>query len=74
MTEQLYRRHPNAVTYGAIDPETGAMLMWVMPVVEPLLTAAEWRANIDYEAAEDEYHISHGTPREIVDAAVKGDT
>jgi len=55
------------------------------PVVEPLLTAAEWRATIDYEAAADmildEVEIAYfWTPtnrlklaKDIVDAALGGD-
>ena len=67
MTEQLYRRHPNAVTYGAIDPETGAMLMWVVPVT------------FDYEAAQRETktgysELSLNWVRRIVDAAVREGT
>ncbi len=30
--ETLYRRYPGSKPFGAIDPKTGAMAMWVVPV------------------------------------------
>jgi len=49
MTEQLYRRHPTAPTFGVMDPETEAMLMWVLPVTidEPMLGLATTRQLIE---------------------------
>ena len=43
------------------NPEEGGPPSMFVPVTEPLLTAAEWRATIDYEAAAKSFNADGWT-------------